>query len=167
VAADGVGVVGHSIGAYTALAVAGGRPTALPHEVPDGAPRTIPIERDPRVRALVLLAPACPWFMASDALSTVETPTLLRTGELDEITPPAHAEIIVRGLADGVLVDARVVSGAGHFSFQDPFPPQRTRPDFPPSQDPPGFDRAAYQQTLRTEILTFVRNQLRHDRPSG
>jgi predicted dienelactone hydrolase len=160
VTATAIAVVGHSIGAYTALAVAGGRPTALPHEAPEGGPRTIPVERDLRVRALVLLAPACPWFMANGALADIDAPILLRTGELDEITPPAHAGIIARGLTDGVLVDDRIVGGAGHFSFQDPFPPELTRSDFPPSQDPPGFDRAAYQQTLRTEILAFVRNQI-------
>ncbi|HWN71961.1 MAG TPA: alpha/beta fold hydrolase, partial [Haliangium sp.] len=53
-APDEAGVIGHSIGAYTALAVAGGRPSALPNEVPDGQGRAVPVVRDPRVRALVL-----------------------------------------------------------------------------------------------------------------
>jgi hypothetical protein len=30
------------------------------------------------------------------------------------------------------------------------------RADFVPSQDPPGFDRAAYQSILHAEIAAFV-----------
>lgn len=156
----GVGVIGHSIGAYTALAVAGGRPSALPHEVPEGRARAVPVVRDLRVRALVLLAPASPWFMAEGALADVNLPILMRTGELDEHTPAGHAGIILRGLPDPQRIDYRVVPNAGHFSFQSPFPPAMTKPEFPPSQDPAGFDRLAYQAVLHAEILTFLRDSL-------
>ncbi|MGY1593617.1 hypothetical protein ACI79D_16710 [Geodermatophilus sp. SYSU D00708] len=56
----GGGVVGHSLGGYTALAVAGGRPRAFPHETPDRQPAPAAVEPDDRVRALVLLNPAAP-----------------------------------------------------------------------------------------------------------
>lgn len=157
---DGAAVIGHSIGAYTALAVAGGQPSTLPHESPDGQPRSVPVTRDPRVRALVLLAPASGWYMGEGALAGVDLPILVRTGELDEITPAFHADIVVRGAGNPRLVDHQVVRGAGHFSFQSPFPPEMTRPEFPPSQDPPGFDRAAYQPVLHGEILAFLRGAL-------
>lgn len=160
---SGAGVIGHSIGAYTALAVAGGRPSAFPHEVPDGQARAVPVARDPRVRALVLLAPASPWFMAEGALAGVDVPILMRTGELDAHTPAMHAEIVLRGLPDPRRVDHRVVPGAGHFSFQSPFPPAMTRPEFPPSQDPPGFDRLGFQPVLHAEILAFLRASLGGD----
>jgi predicted dienelactone hydrolase len=156
----GVGVIGHSIGAYTALAVAGGRPSSFPHEAPDGRARAVPVVRDPRVRALVLLAPASAWFMAEGALADVDLPMLMRAGELDEHTPAIHAEIIVRGVPNPQRIDHRVVRGAGHFSFQSPFPPAMTRPEFPPSQDPVGFDRLAFQPVLHAEILTFLRASL-------
>jgi predicted dienelactone hydrolase len=158
--ASAVGVIGHSIGGYTALAVAGGRPSTLPHEVPDGQARAIPVVRDPRVRALVLLAPASVWFLPEGALADVELPILMRTAEHDAHAPVMHAEIILRGVADRRRIDHRVVPGAGHFSFQSPFPPAMTRPEFPPSQDPAGFDRVAFQPVLHAEIEAFLRASL-------
>jgi predicted dienelactone hydrolase len=59
-----VGIIGNSIGAYTALAVAGGRPRASPHETPDQHPRPVNVQPDSRVGALVLLMPATFWFIA-------------------------------------------------------------------------------------------------------
>ncbi|MBV9880866.1 MAG: dienelactone hydrolase family protein, partial [Gemmatirosa sp.] len=50
-----VAVVGHSLGGYAGLAVAGGRPYAAPHESPDGIAHPVPVTPDPRVKALVLL----------------------------------------------------------------------------------------------------------------
>ena len=155
-----VGMIGHSIGAYTALAVAGGRPAALPIETPDGQAWAVPVTPDPRVRALVLMAPAAIWFMAEAALSDVIAPILILTGEQDQIAPPLHARIVRDGVADPARVEHRVVAGAGHFAFQTPFPAEMTRPDFPPSQDPPGFDRAAYQPILHAEVEAFLRRGL-------
>jgi hypothetical protein len=53
-----------------------------------------------------------------------------------------------------------MVPGSNHFSFQTPFPPVMTSPAYPPSQDPPGFDRQAYQPLLHAEVLTFLRGAL-------
>lgn len=156
-APSGVGVIGHSIGAYSALAVAGGRPTSFPDEEPDGQARPIPVVRDPRVRALVLLAPASVWYMATGALADVDLPILMRAGELDHHAPRLHGDIILQGVPDIRRVDHAIVPKAGHFSFQSPFPPAMTRPDFPPSQDPAGFDRVAFQSVLDAEILSFLR----------
>lgn len=155
-ARSGVGLIGHSIGAYTALALAGGRPTSFPNEEPDGVARPVPVVRDERVGALVLLAPASVWYMAEGALADVQVPILMRTGALDHHAPPLHGDIILRGVPDRRRVDHRVVPNAGHFSFQSPFPPAMTRPDFPPSQDPAGFDRLAFQSVLDAEILAFL-----------
>ncbi|ATB30911.1 alpha/beta hydrolase family protein [Melittangium boletus] len=157
---EGVGVIGHSLGGYTALAVAGGRPSSFPNEEPHGQARALPVVRDPRVRALVLLAPASPWFMAEGALADVDLPILMRTAERDEHTPAFHAELISRGVPHPQRIDHRVVPNAGHFSFQSPFPPSMTKPGFPPSQDPEGFDRLAFQPVLHAEILTFLRDSL-------
>lgn len=55
-------VIGHSIGGYTALAAAGGRPWANEREAADGRPHAVRVRHDERIRALVLLAPATPWF---------------------------------------------------------------------------------------------------------
>ncbi|MCA9539066.1 MAG: alpha/beta fold hydrolase [Myxococcales bacterium] len=156
-ASGDVALIGHSIGGYTALALAGGRPLAFARETSDGIARPVPVESDPRVSALVLLAPATPWFMAGGALAAVEQPIFMRTGEQDIVTPEWHADIVRTGVPDPQRVDHRVVPGAGHFSFQSPFPPEMLRSDFPPAHDPPGFDRAAYQSVLNAEIIHFLR----------
>lgn len=161
-------VIGHSMGGYTALAVAGGRPMNLPkavrearHMIPDAelARLAYPIETepDPRVRAVVLLAPAVGWFMAPGALSHVTIPVFVRTGERDALCTPTTVATILDGLPDATPVNHGVVANAGHFSFQAVYPPEMVRPDFYPAHDPPGFDRAAFQPTLYAEITTFLR----------
>jgi predicted dienelactone hydrolase len=153
---DAVAVIGHSLGGYTALAVAGGRPWAAAHETPDRQPRLVPVAPDARVKALVLLAPATPWFMAPDALAGVHAPILILTGENDEMTPAWHAEVVKRGVPAGTEVDHRTVPNAGHYSFLSPFPAERTSAAFPPSQDPLGFDRARFHEELSGEVGAFL-----------
>lgn len=159
-AADRVAVVGHSIGACTALAAAGGRPFNFPPESPDGRSHPVPVEADPRVRALVLLAPATGWYVNEGSLAAVSVPILMRSAERDEFTLAEHAALVVRGVRDPARVDHRVVPNAGHFSFLTPFPPAMVRPDFLPAHDPPGFDRAAFQRELGDEVVTFLRGVL-------
>ena len=153
-------MIGHSLGGYTALAVAGGRPMALPNQTPDGVAHPVPVEPDPRVRALVLLAPALPWFMAPGALADVRAPLLVRAGERDELAPPFYIERILGGLPADTRLDFQVVPGAGHFAFWGPVPPTLAGPTFLPSLDPPGFDRAAYQPRLCADVLAFLRATL-------
>jgi predicted dienelactone hydrolase len=150
--------IGHSLGGYTALAAAGGQPLALPNQTADGVAHPVAVERDPRIRAVVLLAPALPWFMAPGSLAAVDVPVLARLGEHDSVGPMA-AQLLTRELADrpGVPLDLQTVPNTGHFSFVTPFLPSQIRPDFPPSQDPPGFDRAAYQPILHDDITAFLR----------
>ena len=152
-----VAVIGHSMGGYTALGAAGGRPWADEREAADGRPHAVPVQHDPRIVALVLLAPATVWFGKEAALADVRVPILMRSGKRDEITPPWHADIVRRGVADAGLVDHSIIAGAGHFSFMSPFPASMNRPDFPPSRDPPGFDRAAFQPILLQDIVEFLR----------
>lgn len=162
---DGVTVIGHSMGGYTALAVAGGKASSFASETPDGKAGPVVVERDTRVRALVLLAPATVWFMSDGALADVDLPILMRTGEKDAHTPPLHAQIVERGIRDPKRLDHRVIPNAGHFAFLSPYPAEMKSPAIPPSQDPEGFDRAAFLPVLFAEIVTFVRG--RGSRPSG
>ena len=155
-----LGLVGHSIGAYTALAVAGARPTTTVFDVPAGPARPVPITHDPNVRALVLLAPTAGWFMAPEALAEVAAPILLYTGTEDAVTPGFHADIIVHGVRPPGRVRHVVVPDAGHHSFQTPFPPAMAHPGFPPSQDPAGFDRADFHERMNREIAEFLRATL-------
>lgn len=153
----GVALIGHSLGGYTALAAAGGKPSAFAWETPDGKPGPLTVEHDPRVRALVLLAPATVWFMAEGALGDVDVPILMWTGGKDLHAEPIHAQIVARGLRDPTRLDHRIVPDGGHFAFVSPYPAQLKNPAIPPSQDPEGFDRAAFLPVLFEGILTFLR----------
>lgn len=151
-----VAVIGESLGGYTALALAGGIARTFPDDVPHAErvdpARTIRVDTvvDPRIVAVVLLAPALPFFGAPGALANVTAPILARVGERDRISPPAQTLAVVP--------DALVVPNAGHFSFQAPFPPALAH--LPPAQDPPGFDRAAYQPTLYADVTAFLDHQM-------
>lgn len=151
-------VIGHSLGGYTGLACAGGQ----------GSFYTQPfsVEPDPRVIALVLLAPAASWFQSPGALDAVRVPVLMLTGDKDPHTPPFHARVVTSGLPKDTPMDHRVVANAGHFSFQDPFPEAMRSPAFPPSQDPEGFDRAAFQQQWHGWLLDFLKTFSEPPRPA-
>lgn len=153
-----VGVVGHSIGGYSAPALAGGRPWTGPYDSPRGRPAPVDVKADDRVGALVLLAPATPWFLREGSLQEVRVPVLMWTGDTDVVTPAWHAEIVLGGT--GAAVEHRVEAGAGHFSFQSVFPPALTCPEFAPSQDPEGFNRPAFQERLLEGVDAFLRRAL-------
>jgi predicted dienelactone hydrolase len=155
-----VGIIGHSIGAYTALTVAGGRPWAGAHETRDGQPKQVFAQLESRVSALVLLMPASFWF-PEGSLRDVRVPILIRTGTMDKITPASpHAERIIEGVADSSLIECEAVVGAGHHSVMSKFPQALVSVDFPPSQDPVGFDRESYQPTLFSDIERFFRSKI-------
>ncbi|HUS32231.1 MAG TPA: alpha/beta fold hydrolase [Kofleriaceae bacterium] len=153
--AGSAAIIGHSMGGYTALAVAGGKPLALPNQTPDGIAHPVDVERDPRITRAVLLAPAIPWLMAPGALAEVTIPLLVRVGEKDTDTPPFFVERILASLPASTPLDFATVPRAGHFAFFYPVPPALAL--LPPGQDPPGFDRAAYQSQLYAELAAFLR----------
>lgn len=149
--ADGssVVVIGHSMGGYTGLALAGGVPVTT-----QGQP--VAVQADNRVKALILLAPATPWFMAAGALEAVQVPILMLTADQDPHTPPWQAELVRNGLPASTELIHRVIEGAGHFSFMSPFPPMMRNPGFAPGNDPDGFDRVAFQEILADEVCVFL-----------
>jgi predicted dienelactone hydrolase len=105
---DTYAVAGHSFGGYTSFALAGA-------EVNSPAGGTVDLG-DPRVTAVVGLAP---WDAAggiTDGTREVAVPTLVLTGALDETTPLAQ----VHRLYDPLVVEERwlgVFPEGGHFSF--------------------------------------------------
>jgi predicted dienelactone hydrolase len=154
VQADKAAVIGHSMGGYTALAVAGGMPWSK-----EGKP--VAVATDARVRAIVLLAPATAWYQPEDALARVEVPILMITGEHDDITPQWHADLVLDRVPERQRVHFRVVENAGHFSFLSPFPPKLKAGGFAPTQDPEGFDREAFHEQLPEEIRQFLDRHLK------
>lgn len=147
---DQISMIGHSFGGYTALAIAGGIPWSQ-----DG--HTIEVERDGRIKALVLMAPAAMFFMPQNSLRNVKVPILLVVGEKDHITPKQWTEdVILNGVPDKSKVQVKRIENAGHYSFLSPFPPELSNPGFPPSTDPAGFNREEFHRKLPKLIHDFL-----------
>jgi predicted dienelactone hydrolase len=150
-----VSIIGHSMGGYTALALAGGIPTPMPHELANARPITT--VKDKRIRSIVLLAPATVWFREKDALSQINVPILMYTAELDRLTPKMpHADIVLEGVKGLDILIHKEIKNAGHFSFMSPYPAELKNESIPPSQDPIGFDREAFLSEMNPEIAEFL-----------
>lgn len=148
-----IGLVGHSMGGCAALSLAGGQPWSR-------ARTPIPVQPDPRFRAAVLMAPAIAYFLGPGALDRVSIPLLVLAGEKDELTPAKQAGEILRTLPASTTWELIVVSGAGHYSFLSPFPESMRRPDFPPGEDPAGFDRQKFHAELPGLVESFLARTL-------
>ncbi|MDQ0596336.1 pimeloyl-ACP methyl ester carboxylesterase [Streptomyces canus] len=131
-------VVGHSIGGWAGLCLAGATPWGR-----DGKPLDVP--REPRVGRLVLYAPAAGWFAAPGALDAMTAPMLVYAGEMDTVTPVEQA---IRLKSAPAQVDLRVVPGAGHFSFMNTPPPGTVENE--------GFDRAQFLTDLTQATTAFA-----------
>ena len=150
---DQCAMIGHSLGGYTALAVAGGQPWWSPEQ-------KLPVSHDERVKALVLLAPSACWFIPNEALREVTAPILLFTAEKDHITPRWQAQLILDLVPDRTRVTHEIVANAGHYSFLSPFPAILRRETLPPSQDPPGFDRPQFHELMNARVRAFLDRHL-------
>lgn len=149
--------IGHAMGAHAALVAAGALAVSQQEESPDGQPHRMPPHNEPFLKAIALLNPAAAWFDSPGALDKVALPVLMINGDSDDIAVSWHADVIRRGLVSRGLLTDRLVKGAGHFSFMTPFPPEMTSATVPQSQDPAGFDRAAFQPHLASELAGFFR----------
>jgi predicted dienelactone hydrolase len=151
IAQNKIGVIGHSMGGYTALALAGGVPRTKEGVVVEVVP-------DFRIKAIVLLAPGAGWFMNS--LEKVTIPILMFTAEHDPITPKWNGEIVLNYVPNKSKVIFNEVENAGHFSFLSPFPATMKNSNFLPSTDPVGFDREKFHKQLPTDILDFLNDKI-------
>src|SRR5215470_3824714 len=174
-----IGVVGHSNGGYTALAVAGARPTPGAEGVhcrehPDdttfygiGGAATrkasreigqVPELRDVRVRAVVVMAPNAVRF-TDEALAKITVPVLVYAAEKDDLTRVQyHGERLARAVP---RVECVLVKGAGHYSFVTSFPMVLRVIAGEGARDPDGFDRDAFHEVLNREIVEFFNRTLR------
>jgi predicted dienelactone hydrolase len=149
IADEPVTAIGHSLGGYTVLSVAGGQPWTRA-----GAP--LAVAHDARIGALVLMAPACGPFLAPGALAAVTAPILALTAEHDLLTPDSEVRAALAAVPDPTQVTLRRVPNAGHFSFLSPFPPGIHDAQFAPAADPSGFDRERFHQCLPGLILDWI-----------
>ncbi len=146
-----IAVIGHSMGSYTALALAGGIPWTKEGEKVDAS-------SDARVKAIVLLAPGTGWFLNS--LDEVTIPIFMMTAEHDPITPAWNAQVLLKSVPDQSQVEWQEIKNAGHFSFLSPFPASMKNPNFLPSTDPVGFDRDKFHSQLPVDIFNFLNHKL-------
>ncbi len=171
-----VGVLGHSSGGATAVALAGGvfDPSAMrrycasdearddhgctygqgsDRQTPSGDPAP-GSRRDPRVRFGVALDPALgPGFQAS-SLSAISIPFLI-VGAVDNDFLPfeAHAARYA-GLIPGCAL-TRLESGEGHFVFLNACDSDLEANGVPLCRDRDGVDRDAVHQALREVVGSF------------
>jgi len=167
--------VGHSNGGYTALAAAGATPSpaaSVAHcrQHPDdskfcsyGGSATreatrklgdIPVVPDPRVRAIVLMAPNAAPF-TEDALARVAVPARIYGAELDDLTLVRyHAERLAKALPPP-QTEYVLVTGAGHFSFIARYPWGLKLVAGEAARDPEGFDRDAMHEVMNREMVDF------------
>jgi predicted dienelactone hydrolase len=175
-----IGVVGHSNGGFTALVVAGAKPSpraSIAHcqQHPDDANYCsyggsgareaaqkvgdIPDARDPRVRAIVLMAPNAVPF-TPEALAQVAVPVRVYGAERDALTLVRyHAEPLVKALPS--QTEYVLVKGAGHFSFMTSFPWALKILAGEAARDPEGFDRDALHGMMNPEVVSFFDRKLR------
>ena len=132
---DQVGVIGYSAGGETALILAGAQPDLdrlrrYCQERPEDrdacttkgeliADRDdLEPAADPRIRALLLMAPLSLMF-GRQTLADVHVPVLLYSGENDSLVfPDKNADALARKLP--VEPEFKVIPGAGHFVFMAP-----------------------------------------------
>ena len=152
IADEAVTAIGHSLGGYTVLCVAGGQPWTRSRE-------PLAVAHDARIGALVLLAPACGPFLAPQALAAVQAPILALTAEHDALTPEQEIRAALAAVPDQTRVTVRTIANAGHFSFLSPFPPYMHDPQFAPAQDPSGFDRERFHEWLPGLVLEWIRER--------
>lgn len=98
-----IGVVGHSFGGYTALAIGGGSGDTPPDE---------------RVSALVAMAPAVRG-LTDEELAAIDVPTLVLSGTLDTTTPIDPNTVRTTELVTGRPLLRIDLVGATHQSFTD------------------------------------------------
>lgn len=146
---DRIAMIGHSMGGYTALALAGGQPWTR-------SGRQVGVRPDPRIKALVLMAPAAAWYGAPAALDEVKLPILLLVAEHDHITPAPVTDLVRERVPNRDLVEYQLIKNAGHFSFLSPWPEEMRSPTFLPSVDPEKFDREAFHEDLPEMISDYL-----------
>ncbi len=173
---DRVGAFGFSAGGFTVLAAAGGRPDLgrlgahcrehpaffdcmLIKSQPRAAPTAPwPEMRDPRLKAIVVAAPALGFAFDAKGLAAVTIPVQLWRADADQILPaPFYADAVRAALPQPPEFHA--VAGAGHFDFLTPCADPARMPQLCASA--PGFDRAAFHAAFDREVVRFFREKLK------
>ncbi len=167
-----IGAAGHSAGGYTVVALAGGRVdlsrigTHCVNEAQEDpitcgmvrdirqlqAPGELESTADPRVRAIVAMAPVGVMF-TEQSLKAITVPAMIYAAEKDRWLPPRfHAAWIGQNIPGATY---RVVANAGHFAFMNSASAPIQTLDGDISANPPGFNRAEFLKQLGEEVPAF------------
>jgi predicted dienelactone hydrolase len=188
--ADGrplIGALGHSAGGYTVLALAGGKPvlsrlrthceleaaldpvlcklsssvggaSVQVDTAKDGQEE--PVQADPRVRAIMALAPMGVAFSAA-SLASITVPVAIYAGEKDTfLVQRFHAQWVMQNMRVATTT-LQIVRNAGHYAFMNTPTMDLPSPDGSVARDPQGFDRAAFLDRLAQESVAFFDKNLR------
>jgi predicted dienelactone hydrolase len=180
-----IGAFGYSAGGFTMLAAAGGEPDmtrVVEHcrSHPDyfdcrlvaqnpstGSPAArdaLVIHRDPRLKTLVIAAPALGFTFAGKGLAKVTQPVQLWQAGADQILPaPSYVEPVRAALPKPP--EFFRVEGAGHYDFMPPCSAQLKLFAQAICALTPGFDRAAFHETFDREVTRFFTAHLRVSSP--
>ena len=170
---DRISLIGHSIGAYSAMVAAGAKASTKPvidfcqqEKYKDSAlckliqktalPEVdIPHVKDPRVKQLILMDPGTIFFAHKGSLNELDAKMLIYTAEKEE------------GMAEGIallsqyhpkpeLIQHIKVINSTHYSFLSPFPDTIRQKVGMAGSDHPDFNREAFHQKLYTQIMAFA-----------
>jgi predicted dienelactone hydrolase len=111
-------------------------------------------ERDPRIRAAVVLAPAFGFSFDTAGLRDVSVPVQLWRAVDDLHQPHPYYEEAVRA-ALPLTPEYRQVANAGHYDFLAPCDAQLSRVAPAICKSSPGFDRTAFHAELNAEVIRF------------
>ncbi|TDF84184.1 dienelactone hydrolase [Pseudomonas sp. H9] len=174
-----VGMIGYSAGGETALMLAGAEPDlerlrryCLERPLDADACKTngvliadradLSAEADPRIHALLLMAPSSLMF-GRHALARVKVPTLIYSGDNDQLLAiDKNAQALARKLP--ITPNYRLLAGAGHFVFMAPCDDEQREHMAALCNDPDGVDRENIHLSLQAEAAHFFTRAL--GRPS-
>ena len=177
-----VGAFGFSNGGFTVLVAAGGKPDlsqiapycrAHPDHDLCQALQTAGVDLnlsvsvpanawalDPRIKAVVIAAPAFGFTFGRAGLSSVRVPVQLWRAADDHHQPHPYYEEAVRANLP-LSPEYHVVANAGHYDFLPPCDARLTRKAPALCASRPGFDRSAFHEEFNAEVVRFFRTRLR------
>jgi predicted dienelactone hydrolase len=179
---EAVGFYGFSAGAYTGLVELGGEPNwtlFAQHCASHGeemicklggtaylsGPQAASLpastwHHDPRIKAAVLVAPAFGFAFDPVSLNGISASVELWGGSEDSNVAFASTVPYLTEHMPNVSA-VHEVANAKHYSFLRPCSEALKAKNVETCSDLPGFDRAAFQETLNQDLLTFFQSKLR------
>ncbi|WP_084385047.1 alpha/beta hydrolase family protein [Novosphingobium naphthalenivorans] len=171
---DRIGAFGFSSGGFTVLAAAGGVPdfTLLPRhcaahpesydcrllkEHPRDSMPSWPAMHDPRIKALVVAAPALGFTFTGSGLKDIRIPVQLWRADDDHILPaPDYADAVRAALPTAPQFHS--VPGADHFDFLAPCNGPVSVPAI--CAEASGFDRVGFHRQFNSAVAAFFTETL-------